>query len=41
MSDYKKLTALKLEENVKTNFDLFGQEIEIYFKLTETTKKKA
>lgn len=39
MSEFEKPTILKLEGNVEANFDLFRQEIDIYFTATETNKK--
>lgn len=39
MTDYEKPAALKLEGNIEVNFDLFRQEVELFFTATETNKK--
>lgn len=39
MADFTKLRTLVLEGNLEENFTYFKQEVEIYFQVTETTKK--
>lgn len=39
MSEYEKPAILKLDGDVESNFDLFRQEVDIFFTATETTKK--
>jgi hypothetical protein len=39
MSEYEKPAILKLNGDVESNFDLFRQEVGIFFTATETTKK--
>lgn len=38
MIDYEKPATLKLNEDVKSNFDLFRQEVDLFFTATKTKK---
>jgi len=39
MVEFEKPAILKLDGDVEANFELFQQEVEIFFTATETTKK--
>lgn len=39
MVEYEKPAALRLDGNVEANFEMFRQEVDIFYTATETTKK--